>query len=71
MIFNTLNALLCLSLLSFVAAVVPPRHTPAMTVTRVFKTITDVAPFIVDRTTVFTFTPSPSTSIAFPTGTGL
>ncbi|KAJ7910855.1 hypothetical protein B0H13DRAFT_2328908 [Mycena leptocephala] len=70
MIFNTLNALLCLSLLSFVAAV-PQDIPPAMTVTRVFKTITDVAPFIVDRTTVFTFTPSPSTSIAFPTGTGL
>ncbi|KAF7342353.1 hypothetical protein MVEN_01823900 [Mycena venus] len=64
------NALLCLSALAVVnvAAVTFP---PPFTVTRVFKTITDVAPFIVDRTTVFTFTPSPSTSIPHPTGTGL
>ncbi|KAJ7430920.1 hypothetical protein FB451DRAFT_1422112 [Mycena latifolia] len=45
-------------------------HIPdAITVTRVFHSLTDVAPFIVDATTVFTFTPSPSTSIPFPTGT--
>ncbi|KAF8209150.1 hypothetical protein K438DRAFT_2012434 [Mycena galopus ATCC 62051] len=64
------NALLCLSALA-VASAVPQDIPPPFTVTRVFKTITDVAPFIVDTTTVFTFTPSPSTSIAFPTGTGL
>ncbi|KAJ6562199.1 hypothetical protein B0H19DRAFT_1259781 [Mycena capillaripes] len=70
MFANILNALLCLSVLSFVAAV-PQDIPPPFTVTRVFKTITDVQPFIVDRTTVFTFTPSPSTSVAFPTGTGV
>ncbi|KAJ7743925.1 hypothetical protein DFH07DRAFT_1063494 [Mycena maculata] len=62
------NALVCLSLVSFAAAI--PQDIPEpFTVTRVFQTITDVAPFIVSATTVFTFTPSPSTSIAFPTGT--
>ncbi|KAJ7628010.1 hypothetical protein DFH06DRAFT_1226920 [Mycena polygramma] len=68
MVFNRLNALLCLSVLSFVAAVPQQAPPPPFTVTRVFKTITDVAPFITERTTTFTFTPSPSTSIAFPTG---
>ncbi|KAJ7164415.1 hypothetical protein C8R46DRAFT_1099465 [Mycena filopes] len=62
-------ALLCLSALSCVVAV--PADVPkAITVTRVFHTLTDVAPFIVDATTVFSFTPSPTTSIPFPTGTG-
>ncbi|KAJ7439780.1 hypothetical protein FB451DRAFT_1415563 [Mycena latifolia] len=62
------NALLVLSAFSFAAAI--PQDIPdAITVTRVFHTLTDVAPFIVDATTVFTFTPSPSTSIPFPTGT--
>ncbi|KAF8177779.1 hypothetical protein K438DRAFT_1978397 [Mycena galopus ATCC 62051] len=54
-----------------VAAAVPQDVPQPFTVTRVFKTITDVAPFIVTDTTVFTFTPSPTTSIAFPTGSGL
>ncbi|KAJ7429257.1 hypothetical protein FB451DRAFT_1418848 [Mycena latifolia] len=67
MFFNTL---LVLSALSFVAAVPQAVPTP-FTVTRVFHTLTDVAPFIVDATTVFAFTPSPSTQIAFPTGTGI
>ncbi|KAJ7914069.1 hypothetical protein B0H13DRAFT_2325660 [Mycena leptocephala] len=67
MVFNTQRLPLLLPPLLCHCGYIPP----AMTVTRVFKTITDVAPFIVDRTTVFTFTPSPSTSIAFPTGTGL
>ncbi|KAJ7136262.1 hypothetical protein C8R46DRAFT_1234794 [Mycena filopes] len=63
------NALFLLSTLSVVAAV--PQNVPdAFTVTRVFHSLTDVAPFIVDATTVFTFTPSPTTSISFPTGTG-
>ncbi|KAJ6596335.1 hypothetical protein DFH09DRAFT_1305229 [Mycena vulgaris] len=60
------NALLCLSALSFAAA--PQDIPPAITVIRVFHSLTDVAPFIVDATTVFTFTPSPSTEVAFPTG---
>ncbi|KAJ7503746.1 hypothetical protein B0H11DRAFT_2273855 [Mycena galericulata] len=64
-----INALLCLSFLSFVVAI-PQDIPPPFTVTRVFHTLTDVAPYIVQATTVFTFTPSPSTSIAFPTGTG-
>ncbi|KAJ6492627.1 hypothetical protein DFH09DRAFT_1313922 [Mycena vulgaris] len=61
------SALIFLSVLTFAAAV--PQEIPhPLTVTRVFHSITDVAPFIVDATTVFTFTPSPSTHIAFPTG---
>ncbi|KAJ7051215.1 hypothetical protein C8F01DRAFT_1176250 [Mycena amicta] len=77
------KAALFISALSLVAAI--PQDIPEpITATRVFKTITNVAPFIVDATTVFTFTyasslawidvglicrsPSPSTSIAFPTG---
>ncbi|KAJ7616060.1 hypothetical protein FB45DRAFT_1035216 [Roridomyces roridus] len=61
------NAALSLLFVSLVAAV--PQDVPSpFTVTRTFKTITDVAPFIVTQTTVFTFTPSPTTSIAFPTG---
>ncbi|KAJ7240647.1 hypothetical protein B0H12DRAFT_1134515 [Mycena haematopus] len=67
MLFNTL---LALSLLSFVVAI--PRDIPdVFTVTRKVKVLTDVAPFIVTSTTVFTFTPSPTTSITNPTGTGL
>ncbi|KAF7319802.1 hypothetical protein MKEN_00762800 [Mycena kentingensis (nom. inval.)] len=78
------KAALVLSALTFASAVVGPRYfqltisrltllqpqdiPPPITVTRTFKTITNVAPFIVDATTVFTFTPSPSTSIPFPTG---
>ncbi|KAJ7616096.1 hypothetical protein FB45DRAFT_1064237 [Roridomyces roridus] len=61
------NAVLSLLFASLVAAV-PQDIPPPFTVTRTFKTITDVAPFIVTQTTVFTFTPSPTTSIAFPTG---
>ncbi|KAJ7438623.1 hypothetical protein B0H11DRAFT_2254440 [Mycena galericulata] len=63
------NAFFILATLSFVAAI--PQETPdALVVTRVYKTLTDVSPFIVSATTVFTFTPSPSTSIAFATGPG-
>ncbi|KAJ7175083.1 hypothetical protein C8R43DRAFT_975853 [Mycena crocata] len=67
MLFNTL---LVLSALSFAAAV-PQEKAKVFTVTRVVHSLTDVAPFIVDATTTLTFTPSPSTSIAFPTGTGI
>ncbi|KAJ7888181.1 hypothetical protein B0H14DRAFT_2694464 [Mycena olivaceomarginata] len=71
-----LNTLVSLSLLSFVMAG-PTAH--AVTEGRNFlmcfstqvKVLTDVAPFIVTSTTVFTFTPSATTSIANPTGTGV
>ncbi|KAJ7434821.1 hypothetical protein B0H11DRAFT_2257908 [Mycena galericulata] len=67
MLFNAFFTVL--ATVSFVAAI--PQEIPdAIVATRVFKTLTDVAPFIVPATTVFTFTPSPSTSIAFPTGSG-
>ncbi|KAJ7478292.1 hypothetical protein FB451DRAFT_1396072 [Mycena latifolia] len=62
------NALLLLSAIASAAAVNGPPE--PFTVTRVFHTITDVAPFIVDATTTTVFTPSPSTVIAFPTGPG-
>ncbi|KAJ7080199.1 hypothetical protein B0H15DRAFT_953688 [Mycena belliarum] len=60
------NALLLLSALVFAAAAPPA----PVTATRVFHSVTDVAPYIVEATTFITFTPSPSTSVAFPTGTG-
>ncbi|KAJ7108219.1 hypothetical protein C8R44DRAFT_884986 [Mycena epipterygia] len=44
---------------------------PVFTVTRVYKTITDVAPYIVTATTTMTWTQSPSTTVANPTGTGV
>ncbi|KAJ7935955.1 hypothetical protein B0H13DRAFT_2304441 [Mycena leptocephala] len=63
------NILLALSALFFVTAI--PQDIPdAFTVTREVKVLTDVAPFIVTSTTIFAFTPSPTTSIVFPTGTG-
>ncbi|KAJ7131858.1 hypothetical protein C8R43DRAFT_1024050 [Mycena crocata] len=53
------NAILLLSALTFAAAV--PQDIPEpFTVTRVFKSITDVAPFIVQATTTFTFTSVPT-----------
>ncbi|KAJ6557661.1 hypothetical protein B0H19DRAFT_1261265 [Mycena capillaripes] len=67
MFFNTL---FILSILSFVAAI--PQDVPeAFTVIRQVKVLTDVAPFIVTSTTVLTFTPSQTTSITNPTGSGV
>ncbi|KAJ7604706.1 hypothetical protein DFH06DRAFT_1474649 [Mycena polygramma] len=43
---------------------------PVFTATRVYNTLTDVAPFIIQKTTTFTFTASPSTTVAQPTGPG-
>ncbi|KAJ6514211.1 hypothetical protein C8R47DRAFT_1206588 [Mycena vitilis] len=66
MFFNTF---LFFSALSFVIAI--PQDVPAVfTFTREVKMFTDVAPFIVTSTTFLTVTPSPTTSIAFPTGSG-
>ncbi|KAJ7351280.1 hypothetical protein DFH08DRAFT_1078377 [Mycena albidolilacea] len=50
---------------------VPKEHAPVFTATRVYKTLTDVAPFIVTGTTTVTWTQSPSTVVATPTGPGL
>ncbi|KAJ7291811.1 hypothetical protein C8J57DRAFT_1212240 [Mycena rebaudengoi] len=57
------NALLCLSAI-ILAAAVPQEAPPVFTVLRVEKFITNIAPFIVDRTTTITFTGSPSTKEA-------
>ncbi|KAJ7436825.1 hypothetical protein FB451DRAFT_1570888 [Mycena latifolia] len=46
-------------------------HKPVFTATRVYNTATDIAPFIVKATTTFTWTASPSTIVAKPTGPGL
>ncbi|KAJ6513665.1 hypothetical protein C8R47DRAFT_1206969 [Mycena vitilis] len=43
---------------------------PVFTATRVYNTLTDVAPYIVKGTTTFTYTASPSTTVAEPTGPG-
>ncbi|KAJ6571031.1 hypothetical protein DFH09DRAFT_1313041 [Mycena vulgaris] len=65
-------ALSLLALASASAAV--PKAGPAplvFTATREFKSLTDVAPYIVTATTTLTWTQSPSTIIAEPTGTGI
>ncbi|KAJ6623647.1 hypothetical protein B0H10DRAFT_2213333 [Mycena sp. CBHHK59/15] len=54
------------SALVFVNAAAPP----VFTATRVFNTLTDVAPYIVKATTTITWTQSPSTTVAQPTGPG-
>ncbi|KAJ6472345.1 hypothetical protein C8R47DRAFT_1146437 [Mycena vitilis] len=43
---------------------------PVFTATRVYQTITDVPPYIVTATTTMTWTASPSTTFAHPTGPG-
>ncbi|KAJ6592398.1 hypothetical protein B0H19DRAFT_1245274 [Mycena capillaripes] len=43
---------------------------PVFTATRVYQTITDVPPYIVTATTTMTWTQSPSTTFAHPTGPG-
>ncbi|KAJ7602099.1 hypothetical protein DFH06DRAFT_1314080 [Mycena polygramma] len=43
---------------------------PVFTATRVFQTTTDVPPYIITATQILTFTASPSTTFAHPTGPG-
>ncbi|KAJ7453015.1 hypothetical protein B0H11DRAFT_2288447 [Mycena galericulata] len=43
---------------------------PVFTVTREYKTTTDVPPYIITQTTTMTWTQSSSTTVAFPTGPG-
>ncbi|KAJ6459929.1 hypothetical protein C8R45DRAFT_1221216 [Mycena sanguinolenta] len=64
MLFNTL---LTLSLISTVFAI-PQEPPKVFTVTRQVQMLTDVAPFIVTSTSIFTFTASPTTTIVNPTG---
>ncbi|KAJ6511704.1 hypothetical protein DFH09DRAFT_1197843, partial [Mycena vulgaris] len=59
------NALIFLSALTF-AHEQPQDIPPPFTVTRVFHSITDVAPFIVDATTVLTFTRVPRPKLPSP-----
>ncbi|KAK7040473.1 hypothetical protein R3P38DRAFT_3180185 [Favolaschia claudopus] len=47
----------------------PPRS--VFTATREFKTLTDVAPFIVTKTTTMVWTASPTTTLTQPTGPGI
>ncbi|KAK7042684.1 hypothetical protein R3P38DRAFT_2891761 [Favolaschia claudopus] len=54
-----------------VAAVAAAQHRPVFTATRVFKTLTDVPPFIVTATSTTTWTAEPTTTIAEPTGPGI
>ncbi|KAJ7102019.1 hypothetical protein C8R44DRAFT_887798 [Mycena epipterygia] len=49
----------------------PPPHMPVFTATRVYETIMDVTPYIISATTTMTWTQSPSTTIANPTGPGV
>ncbi|KAJ7894324.1 hypothetical protein B0H14DRAFT_802996 [Mycena olivaceomarginata] len=47
-----------------------PFDMPVFTATRVYRTTTDVPPYIVDRTTTMVWTQSSSAVIACPTGPG-
>ncbi|KAJ7458607.1 hypothetical protein FB451DRAFT_1406360 [Mycena latifolia] len=68
MLFKVVLSVLALA---SATAAVPKEGPPVFTATRVFKTLTDIPPFIVTATTTMTWTQSPSTIIAEPTGTGL
>ncbi|KAJ7601796.1 hypothetical protein DFH06DRAFT_1466459 [Mycena polygramma] len=69
MLFKAVFSVLALA--SAVAAAPPKENPPVFTATRAVQTITDVAPFIITKTTVTTWTQSPSTKLAHPTGPGL
>nr|GAT60401.1 predicted protein [Mycena chlorophos] len=68
-----LNALLLLSAALLVRAAPqngdPPPSEPVFTATRVYETLVSTPPYFVTLTTMITWTESPSTSIANPTGT--
>ncbi|KAF7303903.1 hypothetical protein MIND_00620500 [Mycena indigotica] len=64
--------LLAISTLAVQAAPLPQdANPPVFTATREYLTLTDVPPYFVTLTTLITWTQSPSTTIANPTGTGL
>ncbi|KAF8193989.1 hypothetical protein K438DRAFT_1969281 [Mycena galopus ATCC 62051] len=60
-----------LALASAVVATSKKDHPPVFTAIREYKTLTDIAPYIVTATTTLTWTQSPTTSIAAPTGSGV
>ncbi|KAJ7469669.1 hypothetical protein FB451DRAFT_1400496 [Mycena latifolia] len=62
-----------LSVLALASATVaaPDDTAEVFVATRVYKTVTDVAPYIVTATSTFTWTQSPSTTVAQPTGSGI
>ncbi|KAJ6573231.1 hypothetical protein B0H10DRAFT_2237203 [Mycena sp. CBHHK59/15] len=65
------QAVLIVSAIATALAAGPQSGPPVFTATRVFKTVTDEAPFIVTATSTVTWTMSPSTVIPSPTGPGL
>ncbi|KAK6992574.1 hypothetical protein R3P38DRAFT_3044383 [Favolaschia claudopus] len=73
MLFKVVVSLLALA--SAVLAAPPPKaddppHS-VFTATREFKTLTDIAPYIVTKTTTMVWTASPTTTLTQPTGPGL
>ncbi|KAJ7779413.1 hypothetical protein DFH07DRAFT_950471 [Mycena maculata] len=73
MIFS--NAVLSVATLLFVGVSAQKKGGAAdppvvFTATRVYNTLTDIAPYFVTATTTVTWTQSPSTTFAFPTGSG-
>ncbi|KAK7036291.1 hypothetical protein R3P38DRAFT_619939 [Favolaschia claudopus] len=48
----------------------PPGGPKTFTATRVYKTITDEFPYIIEATTTVTWTAGPTTTITHPTGPG-
>ncbi|KAJ7102057.1 hypothetical protein C8R44DRAFT_887823 [Mycena epipterygia] len=74
MFFVTLFLMFAAAAVSAQAAAIPradPPHMLVFTATRVYETITDIAPYIITATTTMTLTQSPSTTIANPTGPGV
>ncbi|KAJ7744784.1 hypothetical protein DFH07DRAFT_834283 [Mycena maculata] len=71
MLFKVLLSLLALASATAAAFSASQKNMPVFTATRVFQTLTDVAPYIVTATTTVTWTQSPSTSVANPTGSAV
>ncbi|KAJ7838017.1 hypothetical protein B0H14DRAFT_2790295 [Mycena olivaceomarginata] len=67
---SLLSAVALLAVGANAAAAAGPPAPPVFTATRVYNTLTDVAPFIVKATTTVVWTASPSTTFAQPTGPG-
>ncbi|KAJ7450587.1 hypothetical protein FB451DRAFT_1410280 [Mycena latifolia] len=65
------KSVLSAAALFFAGVTAQDGHKPVFTATRVYNTVTDIAPFIVKATTTITWTASPSTTVAEPTGPGL
>ncbi|KAJ7073194.1 hypothetical protein C8F01DRAFT_270120 [Mycena amicta] len=72
MLFNLKSLLFVASMSSvLVCSAADAAKGPVFTATQVYNTIVDHAPFMVQATRTITWTASPSTTIAQPTGPGI